>query len=74
MINPNTETHLQATIDMLNERHGHEWSFTILARLDRAEEDMDGSMLIVSNDDEPALVVGILQEIHEQGFWPTDQG
>ena len=69
----NPEVHLTAVIDMLNERHGNEWSFTIIARIDDAQGDKDGSLYVVSNDDQPQIVTNVVNEVVSKGLWPASQ-
>ena len=73
MAHRNPEAHLTAVIDMLNERHGYEWSFTIIARIDHAEGEMDGSLYVVSNDDQPQIVTNVVNEVVNKGLWPASQ-
>ena len=73
---PKVQAHLQATLDMLNERHGNAFKFTLLVRHEMPCEGRDGEVYIVSNDRKLPLVRDVLSEVLGSGILgdPNDEG
>lgn len=73
MNDPRATSHFEATLQMLKERHGESFRFTIIARDTRADDEMDGRVYVVGNDHEPSLVHDVLGQIIEQGLLGDDE-
>lgn len=70
MKDPKVERHLEATLQMLKERHGDDFTFLLVARCDRPSVKVDGTVYIVGNETEIKLVTGVLKSIVDQGLYP----
>ena len=68
--------HLEAPLQMLKERHGEGFSFTLMVRHESPTEERDGEVHVVSNDWKLPRVRDILSEVVDRGSLddPNDQG
>ena len=65
--------HLEATLQMLKERHGEGFSFTLMARHENPDPNSHGQIYIVTNDPDIAFMHGVLGRVIQQGLAGSEQ-